>query len=191
MGLTGSPNIFRNVLENFLFGLTWKSCVPYLHDCNIFSRTPEEHVSRLRELFQRFHNANLKISPANCAFFQTNLQFLGHIVSKDGLQVNPENVNVLKKFPISKNQTEVKSFLGPASYYKRYVSELAAIARLLHKASETSSVFSWTEEAKDASETLKTRSTSTPILAFPCLQQPFILYTDASLFAMGAVLAQV
>ena len=119
------------------------------------------------------------------------MQFLGHIVSKDGLQVDPEKVDVVKKFPIPKNQTEVKSFLGLASYYRRYVSNIAAIARPLQKASETSSVFSWTEEAQDAFETLKTRLTPTPILAFPCLQQPFILYTDASQFAMGAVLAQV
>ena len=119
------------------------------------------------------------------------MQFPGHIVSKDGLQVDPEEVNVAKKFLIPKNQTEVKSFLGVASYYRRYVSNFAAIARPLHKASEISSVFSWTEEAQDAFEALKTRLTSTPILAFPCLQQPFILYTDASQFAIGTVLAQV
>ena len=191
MGLTGSTNTFQNLTENILVGLTRKSCVPYLDDCIIFSRTPEEHVWRLREVSQRFHNANLKINPSKCAFFQAKVQFLGHIVSKDGLQVDPEKVDVVKKFPIPKNQTEVKSFLGLASYYKRYVSSFAAIARPLHKASETSSVFSCTEEAQDAFETLKTRLTSTPLLAFPCLQQPFILYTDASQFAMGAVLAQV
>ena len=157
MGLTGSPNTFQNLMENILVGLIWKSCVPYLDDCIIFSRTPEEHVSRLREIFQRFHNANLKINPAKCSFFQTKVQFLGHFVSKDGLQADPEKVDVENKFPIPKNQTEVKSFLGLASYYRRYVSNFAAIARPLHKASETSSVFSWSEEAQDALETLKTR----------------------------------
>ena len=85
----------------------------------------------------------------------------------------------------------MKSFRGLASYCRRYVSNFAAIARPLHKASETSSAFTWTGEAQDAFETLKTRLRSTPILAFPCPQQPFILYTDASQFAMGAVLAQV
>ena len=121
MGLTGSPNTFQNLMENILVGLTSKSCVPYLDDCIIFSRTPEEHVSRLRKVFQRFHNANLKINPARCAFFQTKVQFLGHIVSKDGLQVDPEKVDVVKKFPIPKNQTEVKSFLGLASYNRCYL----------------------------------------------------------------------
>ena len=104
MGLTGSANTFQNLMENILVGLTWKSCVPYLDDCITFSRTPEQHVSRLREVFQRFHNANLKINPAKCSFFQTKVQFLGHIVSKDGLQVDPEKVDVVKKFPIPKNK---------------------------------------------------------------------------------------
>ena len=109
MGLTGSPNTLQNLMENILVGLTWKSCVPYLDDCIIFSRTPEEHVSRVREVFQRFDDVNLKINPTKFAFFQTKVQFLGHIVSKDGLQVDPEKVDVVKKFPIPKNQTEVKS----------------------------------------------------------------------------------
>ena len=99
-------------MENFLVGLTWKSCVPYLYDCIIFSRTPEEHVSRLREVFQRLHNANLKINPAKCAFFQTKVQFLGHIVSKDGLQVDPEKVDVVKRFPISKIKVKCQIIPG-------------------------------------------------------------------------------
>ena len=190
MGLTASPKTFQNLMENILVGLTWNSCVPYLDDCIIFSRTSEEHISRLREVFQRFHNANLKINPAKCFFFQTKVQFLGHIFSKNGLQVDPEKIDVVKKFPILKNQAEFNSFLGLASYYRRYVSNFAAIARPLHKASETS-VFSWTAEAQDVFETLKARLTSTPILVFPCLQELFIIYTDASQFAMGAVLAKV
>ena len=117
MGLTRSPKAFQKLMENILFGLTWKSCVPYLDDCIIFSRNAEEHVSRLREVFQRFHNANLETNPAKCAFFQTKVQFLGHIVSKGGLQVDPEKVDVVKKFPIPKNPTEVKSFLGLTSEY--------------------------------------------------------------------------
>ena len=119
------------------------------------------------------------------------VQFLGHIVSKDGLEVDPSKKEAVQKFPAPRSQTEVKSFLGLASYYRRFVPKSAEIARLLHKASETSTIFEWTPEAQDAFESLKLKSTSTPILAFPCLKEPFILYTDASQFAMGAVLAQV
>ena len=85
----------------------------------------------------------------------------------------------------------MKSFLGLASYYRRFVPKFTEIARPLHKASETSTKFEWTPEAQNAFESLKIKLTSTPILAFPCLKEPFILYTDASQFAIGAVLAQV
>ena len=81
--------------------------------------------------------------------------------------------------------------MGLASYYRRFVLEFSEIARPLHKASETSKQFEWTSEAQDTFESLKLKPTSTPILAFPCLKQPFILYTDASQFDMGAVLSQV
>ena len=119
------------------------------------------------------------------------VQFLGHIVSKDGLEFDPSKIEAVQIFPVPRSQTEVKSFLVLASYYRRFVPKFAEIARPLHKASETSAKIEWTQEAQDAFESLKLKLTSTPILAFPCLKEPFILYTNASQFAMGAVLAQV
>ena len=191
MGLTGSPPTFQCLVEKVLVGLTWKICVPYLDDIIIFSSTPEEHLERLQHVFQRFRAHNLKIKPDKCDFFRMKVQFLGHIVSKNGLEVDPSKIEAVQKFPAPRSQTEVKSFLGLASYYRRFVPKFANIARPLHKTSETSTKFAWTPEAQDAFESLKLKVTSTPILAFPCLKEPFILYTDASQFAMGAVLAQV
>ena len=190
MGLTGSPNTFQSLMEHVLTGLTWKTCVPYLDDCIIFSTTPKEHLSRLRQVFQRFQQANLKTNPSKCAFFQTKVQFFEHIVSKDGLQADPEKINVVLKYPTPTNQTDVKSFLGLASYYRSYVTDFAEIARPLHKASETSFEFQWNDAAQNSFHSLKHRLTTTPILAYPSLRKPFVLYTDASQFAMGAVLAQ-
>ena len=118
-------------------------------------------------------------------------QFLGHIVSEDGLEVDPSKIEAVQKFPVPMSQIKVISFLGLASYYRRYVPKFAEIAHPLHKTSETSTKFEWTPEAQDVFESLKLKLTSNPILAFPCLKEPFILYTDASQFAMGSVLAQV
>ena len=191
MGLTGSPNTFQSLMEHVLVGLTWKTTVPYLDDCIIFAATPEEHLERLRAVLQRFREANLKINPLKCEFFKTKVHFLGHVLSADGLQVDPEKIAAVKKFPIPTSQTEVKSFLGLCSYYRRYVENFAEIARPLHKLTECSPSFSWTTEAQTAFETLQARLLTTPILAFPSMKEPFILYTDASLTAMGAVLAQV
>ena len=191
MGLTGSPPTFQCLVEKVLVGLTWKICVPYLDVIIIFSSTPEEHLERLRLVFERFRAHNLKINPDKFDFFRMKVQFLGHIVSKNGLEVDPSKIEAVQKFPVPRSQTEVESFLGLASYYRRFVPKFAEIARPLHKASETSTKFEWTPEAQDAFESLKLKLTSTPILVFPCLKEPFILYTDASQFAMGAVLAQV
>ena len=81
MGLTGSPNTFQSPIENVLVGLTWNITVPYLHDCIMFSKTPEEHVRRLQQTVQRFSETNLKNNPTKCAFPQTKVQFSGHIIS--------------------------------------------------------------------------------------------------------------
>ena len=154
-------------MEHVLTGPIWKTSVPYLDGCIIFSTTPEEHLSRLRQMFQRFQQANLKNSPSKCAFFQTKVHLLLHIVSKDGLQVDPKNINAVLKFPTLTKQTQVKSFLGLASYYRRYVKDFAEIARPLPKASETSSEFQWNDAAQNFFDSLKHRLTTTPNLANP------------------------
>ena len=165
--------------------------MPYLDDIIIISSTPEEHLERLRLVFQRFREHNLKLSPDKCDFFKMKVQFLGHIVSKDGLQVDPSKIEAVQKFPVPNRQIEVKWFLGLAPHYRRFVPKFAETARPLHKVSETSKKFEWTSAAQDAFESLKLKLTSTSIPAFPCLKEPLILCTDASQFPMGAVLAQV
>ena len=92
MGLTGSPPNFQCLLEKVLFGLTWKNCVPYLDDFIIFLPTPEEHLKRLRFVFEPFRAHNLKVIQNNCDFFRMKIQFLGHIVNKDGLEVDPSKL---------------------------------------------------------------------------------------------------
>ena len=84
-------------MEHVLVGLTWNITVPYLDDCIIFSKTPEEHIRRPQQVFQRFSEANLKINPTKWAFFQTKVQFLGHVISKKGLEADPEKVKAVQK----------------------------------------------------------------------------------------------
>ena len=107
------------------------------------------------------------------------------------MEADPEKDTAVQNFSVPQNQTDVKSFLGLCSCYRRYIKDFAMIARPLHKAGETKSSFTWTEEKQEAFENLEKHLSSTPILAFPDVKEPFILYTDASLTAMGTVLAQV
>ena len=112
MGLTGSPNAFQSLIEKVLVGLTWKFTSPYLDDCIIFPRTIEEHIEHLREVFRRFKDANLKINPTKCECFWRKIPFLGHIVSRGGIQADPEKTSTVNRYLVPKNATEVKSFLG-------------------------------------------------------------------------------
>ena len=189
--LTGSPNTFQSLMEHVPVGLTWSITVPYLDDCIIFSKAPEEHIGRLQQVFHRFCEANLKFNRTKCAFFRTKVPFLGHVISENGLEADPEKVKAVQNLPVPQNQTDVKSFLGLCSYYRRYMKNFAMIAQPLHKASETKSSFTSTEATQQAFESLKKHLSSTPILAFPDVKEPFFLYIDASLTALGAVLAQV
>ena len=145
----------------------------------------------MRLVFDRFRAHKLKINPDKCDILRMKVQLLGHIVSEDGFEVDPSKIKAVQTFPVQRSQTEVKSFLDLASYYRRFVPKFQEIARPLHKTSGTWTKFEWTTSAQDALESLKLKLTSTPILGFPLLKQPFILYIDANQFAIGAVLAQV
>ena len=94
MGLTGNPNTFQSLMGKVFVGLTWKFTIPYLDDCIVFSRMIEEHLERLREVFQRYKDVNLKITPTKCEFFRQKIPFLGHIVSREGIQADPEKTSL-------------------------------------------------------------------------------------------------
>ena len=191
LGLTGNPPVFQSWMERLLVGLTWISATPYLDDFFIFSQTAEEHIERLREVFQRFKDVNLKINPIECKLFRQHVPFLGQIVSQDGIQANLAKTSAVRQYPVPKSVTEFKSFLGLCSYYERYVCDFARIALTLQQPTEKTKEFHWNPEDQQAFEQLKNCVTSSLSLAFPSLKEPFILYTDASHFAIGAVQAQV
>lgn len=116
---------------------------------------------------------------------------MGHIVSRDGLALDPVNSERISEWPVPKSPTAVRAFLGLCSYYRRFVHKYAFIAHPLHRLTQKHVPFEWTEECATAFQTLKVTLTSPPIMAFPDFHQPFIVNTDASNCAVGAVLAQV
>ena len=111
MRVTGSPNTFQSLMEQIPVGLTWKTTVSFLNDCIIFSSTADEHIQSLKEVLEGFRSANLKINPTKCEFCRTPVPLLGHIISRNGLEGDPDKIAAVKKFPIPTNPTEVKSFL--------------------------------------------------------------------------------
>jgi hypothetical protein len=179
-------------MEKVLHGLQWKTCVLYLDDIVVFSRTLEEHVKRLKEVFQRLADAGLKLKPKKCAFFRRQVHFLGHVVDSDGIHTDPEKVKKIQEWATPSSVHDVRVFLGLTSYYRKYVRDYALIASPLYQLTKKDEEFHW-EGAQDmAFETLKQVLTEHTVLSYPKLGAgEFVLDTDASGTAIGAVLSQV
>lgn len=189
-GLCNSPSTFQRLMDLVLADLQWTTCLVYLDDIITFGRTFQEHLARLDEVLTKLRQANLKVKPAKCHLFATQVQYLGHVISSDGVKADPAKVEAVRQWPVPKTQTEVRSFLGLASYYRRFVKGFAEIARPLHQLTEKGRRFKWTESCQVAFEQLKQSLMSAPVLAYPDPSKTFVLDTDASDAGIGAVLSQ-
>lgn len=190
-GCCNGPPTFQRLMDYVLAGLRWKICLLYLDDVIVFSKTFEDHVEQLSQVLSRISEAGLKVAPKKCHFFQSEVTFLGHIVSRDGVATDPSKTQCIADWPQPKNVKEVRQFTGLCAYYRRYVKNFSQIARPLHKLTEKDSPFLWTEECSKAFKELKRLLTSSPILAYPILGLEYFLDSDASAEALGSILSQI
>ena len=191
MGLCGAPGTFQRLMEHVLAGLQWNIALLYLDDIIVFSQTFKEHLNRLGMVLSRLQDAGLKLKPSKCVLLKTRVEFLGHIVSKEGVEVDPSKVARVKDWPEPGNLTQVKSFLGLCAYYRRFIPDFSKVAKPLTMLSEKDVGFSWQEPQQEAFDLLKRLLTSAPVLAYPKEGCPYVLDTDASDVGIGAVLSQV
>ena len=189
-GLTCAPSVFQRLMDFVLSGLSYITCLVYLDDIIIFGRTFEEQLSRLEEVFRRIQSANLKLKPTKCSFFRRQVDFLGHVISEDGISVQESKIDAIKDWPPCRTLTELRAFLGTSGYYRRFVKDFSSIAAPLFALMKKDAKFVWTDECQTAFDTLKTRLTSAPILALPTDEGTYVLDTDASDYGLGAVLSQ-
>lgn len=181
--------------------LPLKDCLIYLDDIIIYSNSISTHFSRLESVFQRIEKYNLKLKGSKCEFFQTKVQYLGHVVSSQGVETDSEKIKVLKEWPVPTSVKELRKFLGFAGYYRRYVDGFSKLVKPLndllvdHPTSEKSfkpqTPWKWNEEHQVAFDTLIRRLSSPPILAYADYSKPFILNVDASSNGLGGVLYQI
>ena len=190
-GLTNEPATFQRVMELALQGLQWTSCLIYLDDVIIFGATFEQHQQRLRQILSRVKLAKMKLKPEKCELCQAEVTFLGHVVSKEGILPNPSLVDKIKQWPPPQNVTEVRQFLGLASYYRRFIKNFSIIARPLSDLTRKDTKLEWTSTCQTAFEELKGHLIGPEIMAYPCESGEYILDTDACNFGIGAVLSQV
>jgi hypothetical protein len=189
-GLCNAPATFERLMETVLRGLQWRQCLVYLDDVIVFAKTEDEMLERLDTVFGRLLAAGLKFKSRKCALFARQTEYLRHVVSEKGIHVNPEKIGAVRDWPVPQNKKEVRSFLGTASYYRRFVDRFATIASPLHQVASPRSEWEWTAEHQRAFEELKVALSTAPVLAFPVPNAPYILDTDASLTGVGAVLSQ-
>ena len=177
-GLSNAPAVFQRLMQRVLMGLNPEDgqafVSVYIDDILIYSRTLEEHLSHLRLVLERIQNAGLKLKISKCAFVQQEVEYLGHILTPDGLKTNPKLAQSVEDFPIPKNVKEVRQFLGLCSYYRRFIHQFASISQPLNMLTRKNVTFAWTEDCQKSFATLKQCLTSIQVLAYPSLDQAFV-----------------
>ena len=190
MGLINSSACFSRVMEKILRGLVYETLVVYLDDILIFGKEFDQILNRIDTVFTRLGEAGLKLNPKKCDLFKREVAFLGHVVSGEGVATDPAKAEAVQNWPRPNTVTELRSFLGTCSYYRKFIKGFSQIAKPLHVLTEKNRVFCWNDEAETAFQTLKAKLISTPILAYPNDTDEYIVDCDASGTGLGAVLSQ-
>ena len=198
-GLCNAPATFERMMEDMLRGLLGKVCLVYLDDIIIFGKTTEEAMSNLGVVLDRIENYGLKLKPGKCKLFRRSVEYLGRIVSEDGVKANPGKIDAVMTWSRPQSAKEVRSFIGFCSYYRDFipgfaelVSPLQDLIILKPKSSRGRyGTFSWSEKAEKAFNALKLKFQETPVLRYPTVEGRFILDTDASNTSIGAALSQM
>ena len=190
-GLTSAPATFQRLMEKVLQGLHWKTLLLYMDDIIVVSPDFDTHISRLEEVLQRLQKAGLKLKPTKCKLLQDQVEYLGHVVSAQGVATDPKKIEAIKDWPTPKDMKGLQAFLGLAGYYRQYIQDYATIAKPLTVLTGKGVEWKWGMEAENAFQELKRRLINAPILSYPDPKLPYILDTDASAVGVGAVLSQV
>lgn len=189
-GLCNAPHTFQALLTKVLGRMLFTSALCYIDDVLIMSEHFELHCRHLQAVFDKFRQANLRLHPGKCVFAVPRIKYLGHVLSKDGLSVDPEKTEVIRSYPRPKTQKHVRSFLGVLGYYRRFIERFSVKSSSLRELLKKDCPFVWEERHEKAFELLKQALISPPVLIYPDLNKTFILTTDASTNGLAYILSQ-
>ena len=195
-GLTNAPSVFMQAMNDLLADLPF--VVVYLDDILIFSKNEEEHAKHVRQVLDKLRTGGFFLKLSKCDFFKTEIKFLGHIVSAMGIRPDPTKLQALETWPRPKTVYDVRAFLGLANYFRRFILNYARIAAPLYdlikgnvsRRKAPTTPVPWGPEHDAAFQNLKGALLNPPTLALPAFDQPFQVITDASDYALGAILVQ-
>ena len=190
-GLTNAPATQQRFIENILNGLLWKCCFAYVDDILCYSNSFKQHLTDIKNIFERFEKHNIQIQPSKCFFCKPNFEILGYVASKDGLKPNPKKVKAVHNYPYPASPKEIDSFLGMISWLRKFIPKCASHTVNLRQCAQTKHAdFKLTKEAKAEVDLLKKLLTSSICLGHPDLDKQFYIHVDARKMGLGAILTQ-
>ena len=189
-GLRNAPATLQRFVNTLLQDLIGKCCVIYLDDCLVYSRTFEDHLTHLKLVLERFRAVGFRANPAKCELCCSEVLYLGYTITPQGIKPNPSKVEAVLNAAPPTNVTEVRSFLGLANYYRRFLHNMAAISAPLTRLTKKGIVFNWTTDCQAAFEAIKAMLVDAPLLRYPDFSKKFTLYTDWQPGAAAAIMGQ-
>jgi hypothetical protein len=188
-GLSNAPSTFMRLMNHVFKPFMGKFVVVYFDDILVYSKSEEEHLEHLQHVFQTLQEQKLYVNLKKCRFFTNSLIFLGYVVSKEGIMMDPSKVEAIISWPIPKSIHDIRSFHGLASFYRRFINGFSTIIAPITECLK-GGTFKWTEEAQKSFELLKQKVTEAPILILPDFSKVFEVDCDASNLGIGGVLSQ-
>ena len=164
-GLCNAPATFERLMELVLRGLQWQICLVYLDDIIVVGKTVDDMTANLTHVFDRLLAAGLKLKARKCTLFATEAEYLGHVVSEQGISTHPDKIAAVQNWQTPTNVTELRSFVGFCSYYRRFVKNFALIAKPLHDLTKKGTNFVWSDQCQTSFDNLRKELSTTPVLA--------------------------
>nr|ABF95994.1 retrotransposon protein, putative, Ty3-gypsy subclass [Oryza sativa Japonica Group] len=189
-GLTNAPAFFMNLMNKVFMEYLDKFVVVFIDDILIYSQSEEDHQHHLRLVLGKLREHQLYAKLSKCEFWLSEVKFLGHVISAKGVAVDPETVTAVTDWKQPKTVTQIRSFLGLAGYYRRFIENFSKIARPMTQLLKKEEKFVWSPQCEKAFQTLKEKLVSSPVLILPDTRKDFMVYCDASRQGLGCVLMQ-
>ncbi|QRW07646.1 Retrotransposable element Tf2 protein [Ceratobasidium sp. AG-Ba] len=189
-GLKNAPAVLQRMMNDIFRHLLGVTVVVYMDDILIFSEKEEDHAEHVKEVLKILRENNLYAKLSKCEFFVKKVIFLGLVITPEGISMEEEKIKAIMEWSAPRKIKEVQAFLGFVNFYRRFIAEFSKIARPLHDLTKKDTKFEWTQECQQAFEEIKKRVSQDPVLIHPDPDKPFILETDASGIAIGAILSQ-
>ena len=187
-GLTNALPVFKDLMNRVFSPYLNKFVIVFIDDILVYSSSPEEHAEHLRTVLQILRERQLYAKFSKCQFWLDKVAFLGHVILAEGISVDPQNIEAIVNWKSPTNVSKVRSFLGLAGYYRKFVEGFSKIATPLTNLLKKDKKFEWSDTCQHSFEELRQRLTTAPVLALLSGKDGYVVYSDASKKGLGCVL---